>query len=54
MSAIYSLVFANIALWLGFALYFFLLTAKQRKLEKQIQILSEQFEQVEQIEQAEK
>lgn len=44
MSAMYSLVCANIALWLGFALYFLLLTNKQRKLEKQIRILSEQLD----------
>lgn len=44
MSALYSLVCANIALWLGFALYFFLLSQKQHKLEIQIQILSEQFD----------
>lgn len=44
MSALSSLVCANIALWLGFALYFFLLSQKQHKLEKQIQILSEQFD----------
>lgn len=44
MSALYSLVCANIALWLGFACYFFLLSSKQRKLEKQIQILSEQLD----------
>lgn len=44
MSALYSLVCANIALWIGFGFYFFLLTGKQRKLEKQIQILSEQIE----------
>lgn len=44
MSAVYSLVCANIALWLGFALYFFILSNKQRKLEKQIQMLSEQIE----------
>lgn len=44
MSALYSLVCANIALWIGFALYFFLLNGKQRKLEKQIQILSEQID----------
>lgn len=50
MSATYSLVFANIALWLGFALYFLMLTNKQHKLEKQIQILSEQLEQADQME----
>ncbi len=44
MSALYSLVCANIAIWLGFALYFFLLSQKQHKIEKQIQILSEQFD----------
>lgn len=44
MSAMYSLGCANIALWLGFALYFFILTTKQRKLEKQIQILTEQLD----------
>ena len=44
MSALYSLVCANIAIWLGFALYFFLLSQKQQKIEKQIQIVSEQFD----------
>lgn len=44
MSALYSLVCANIAIWLGFALYFFLLSQKQHKIEKQIQILSEQLD----------
>ena len=32
------------AIWLGFALYFFLLSQKQHKIEKQIQIVSEQFD----------
>ena len=44
MSALYSLVCANIAIWLGSVLYFFLLSQKQHKIEKQIQIVSEQFD----------
>lgn len=44
MNAVYSLVAANIALWLGFAAYFLLLSKKQQKIEKQLQALSQQLD----------
>lgn len=44
MNAIYSLVFANIALWLGFGIYFLILGKKQQKTEKQLQALTQQLD----------
>ncbi len=44
MNAVTSLICANIGLWLGFAVYFLLLSKKQRQIERQIKILSEQMD----------
>ena len=44
MNAVTSLICANIGLWLGFAVYFFIIVQKQRQIEKQIKILSEQMD----------
>lgn len=39
MSAIESLIFVNIALWVGFGVYFFFLAKKQQETDKRLNSL---------------